>query len=211
MTFAVTLTLRGVGIPDGGARRTVAVVPAVAAALNGVAAVALATVLAPGVSLSYGPDNAAYIATHLGPWRAGWALWIAAAISLLAFFGWWAARAGWPLLARVAFAIAAFGVAADVTAEARLIAWSADLDVSGALRQSGVVANACYSVAGALLMRATPALPRLVAWWGWAVWILGAGLSVAAALSSDRGSEVLSAAIFVLFVPWLLAAGRRLS
>ena len=211
MTFAVTLTLRGVGIPDSRARRTVAAVPAVAAALNGVAAVALATVLAPGVSLTYGPNNAAYIATHVGLWRAGWALWIAAAISLLAFFGWWAARAGWPRLARVAFAIAAFGVAADVTAEARLIAWSADLDVSGALRQSGVVANACYSVAGALLMRVTPALPRQVAWWGWAVWILGAGLSVAVALSSDRGSEVLTAAIFVLLVPWLLAAGRRLS
>ena len=211
MTFIVTLTLRRVGISYGGARRTVGVVPAVAAALNGAAAVALATVLAPGISLTYGPDNAAYIATHLGPWRAGWALWIAAALSLLVFFGWWAARVGWPAVARAAFAVAAIGVAADVTAEARLIAWSADLDVSGALRQSGVVANACYSVAGALLMLALPVWPRLVRWWGWAVWILGAGLSVAVALSSDRGSEVLTAAIFVLFVPWRIAAGRRLS
>ena len=197
--------------PDGGARRTVAAVPAVAAALNGVAAVALATVLAPGVSLTYGPDNAAYIATHLWSWRAGWALWVAAAVSLLVFFGWWAARAGRPVVARVAVVIGAVGVAADVTAEARLFVWSADLDVSGALWQSGVIANACYSVAGALLMLATPAWPRLLAWWGWTVWILGAGLAVAAAVSSDLGSEVLTAAIFVLFVPWLLAAGRRLS
>lgn len=181
------------------------------AALNASAALALATVLAPGVSLTYGPANAAYVATHLQLWRAGWALWILSAVSLLAFFGWWAARAGWPVVARVAVAIGALGVLADVTAEARLIAWSADLDVSAALRQSGVIANACYSVAGALLMLATPGLPRVLAWWGWAVWGLGAGLSIAAAGSSDVGSEVLTAALFVLFVPWLVVVGRRLS
>jgi hypothetical protein len=178
---------------------------------NGVAAVALATVLAPGVSLSYGPGNAAYIAAHLDVWRAGWALWIVAALTLLVFFGWWAARAGWPAVARIALVIGALGVIADITAEARLIAWSADLDVSGALRQSGVVANTCYSLAGALLMRATPGLPRQLWWWGWAVWTCGIGLSIATAASSDLGSQILTAAIFVLFIPWLVVAGRRLS
>jgi hypothetical protein len=195
----------------GSARRTLAPVPIVAAAANGAAALALATVLAPGVSLSYGPDHAAYVASHLGLWRAGWALWIVAALSLLAFFGWWAARAGWTTVARIAVVLGALGVVADITAEARLIAWTTDLDVSGALRQSGVVANTCYSVAGAMLMLATPGWPRLLAWWGWAVWLLGLGLSVAAATSSDLGSQVLTAAIFALFVPWLVATGRRLS
>jgi len=134
-----------VGRPDGSAPGTVPAVPpiwAVTAAVNAAAAIALATVLAPGVSLTYGPDNAAYVGAHLLLWRAGWALWITAAVSLLAFFVWWAARAGWTGVARVAVAIATVGVVADVTAEARLFAWSADVDVGAALRQSGVVANA---------------------------------------------------------------------
>ena len=212
-----SVTLREVRRPGGSARRTVPAIPpippiwAIAAAVNAFAAIALATVLAPGVSLAYGPANATYVAAHLELWRAGWALWILAAISLFAFFGWWAARAGRTGVARIAVAIAALGVVADVTAEAQLIAWSADIDVSAALRQSGVIANACYSLAGALLMVATRGLPRLLALWGWTVWALGAGLSIAAATSSDIGSEVLTAALFVLFIPWLIAVGRRLS
>jgi hypothetical protein len=185
-------------------------IPVVAAAINGVAALTLATVLAPGVSLRYGPENAAYVAAHLLAWRAGWALWIAAAVSLLLFFAWWAARVGWTTATRIALAIGALGVVADVTAEARLIGWSEGLDVSAALRQSGVVANACYSIAGAILMRATPRLPRGLSWSGWSVWLLGAGLSIAAAASNDTASAVLTAAIFAVFVPWLVLAGRRL-
>lgn len=186
-------------------------VPLVTAAANGIAAVALATALAPGTSLASGPGNAAYIAAHLSLWRAGWALWMLAALSLLAFFAWWSRRVGGPAIARIAIAIGALGVIADVTAEARLIAWSPELDVSGALRQSGVVANACYSIAGALLMRATPGLPHQLAWWGWTVWLLGFGLTAAAAISSDTASAILTAAIFILFVPWLVVAGRWLS
>jgi hypothetical protein len=193
------------------AGRTLAAVPTLAAAANGVAAIALATVLSAGVSLSYGPDNAAYIATHLAVWRAGWVLWIVAALSLLTFFAWWAVRTASPRLARIAVVIGALGVIADVTAEARLMAWSADLDVGGALRQSGIVANACYSIAGTLLMLATPRWPGRLALWGWAVWILGFGLSISTAISSDLGAQVLTAAIFVLFVPWLVIAGRWLS
>lgn len=193
------------------AGRTLATVPIVTAGANGLAAVALATILAPGTSLSAGPDHVAYVASHLALWRGGWALWIAAALTLLAFFGWWAARVGWPATARVAVVIGALGVIADVSAELRLIAWPADIDVGAALRQSGVVANACYSVAGSLLMLATPRWPGSLALWGWAVWILGFGLSVAAAASSDEWSRILTAAIFVLFLPWLVIAGRWLS
>ena len=195
----------------GSARRTLAAVPLVAAVANGLAAIALATVLAPGTSLAYSSGNAAYVASHLFDWRAGWALWILAALTLLAFFGWWGARAGWPRAARIAVVVGAIGVVADVTAEARLVAWSAELDVAGALRQSGIVANTCYSLAGGLLMLATPRWPRHLLVWGWTVWGLGIGLSVAAAISSDLGSQVLTAALFVLFVPWLVAAGRWLS
>jgi hypothetical protein len=59
-------------------------------------------------------------------------------------------------------------------------------------------------------MRATPRLPRGLSWSGWSVWLLGAGLSIAAAASNDTASAVLTAAIFAVFVPWLVLAGRRL-
>jgi hypothetical protein len=182
------------------------------AVINGAAAVALATVLAPGVSLAPTPAGAAYVAGHLVLWRIGWALWIAAAVALLAFFRWWAARLGWPAVARLAVALAAIGVLADVTAESVLIMWTGHepLDVGGPLRLSGIAANGLYSVAGLLLLSRTPALPSWLGAWSWAVWLLGIGLAFAAAASSDDASRALTAALFVLFIPWLVVFGRRL-
>ncbi|MHB8630629.1 MAG: hypothetical protein ACYC9W_01725 [Candidatus Limnocylindria bacterium] len=184
----------------------------ICALANGAAALALATVLAPGVSLAPTPSAAAYVAENLGAWRSGWALWIVAAISLLPFFRWWASVLRWPSIARVAVALAAVGVAADIVAEARLIAWSPGqpFDAAGPLRQSGIVANGLYSVAGGLLTRATLGLPRRLAQWSWTVWTLGIGLAVAVAIGSDAASFILTAALFALLVPWLVVFGRRL-
>ena len=182
------------------------------AIVNGAAALALATILAPGVSLAPTPAGAAYVADHLVPWRLGWALWIAAALSLLAFFWWWGSRLGWPTVARIAVALAAIGVVADVTAESVLIGWSGDraFDVGGPLRVSGILANGLYSVAGAMLTARTGGLPRWLAQWSWTVWLLGFGLALTAAAGSDEGSRVLTAALFALFIPWLVVFGRRL-
>jgi len=184
----------------------------ICAVVNGAAALALATVLAPGVSLAPPPAGAAYIADHLVAWRIGWALWIAAALSLLTFFWWWGARLGWPALARMAVAVAAIGVVADLGAETTLIAWSPahPFDVGGPLRLSGIVANGLYSVAGAMLTLRTPRLPRWLAQWSWTVWALGFGLALAAIAGSDEASRLLTAALFALFIPWLVVFGRRL-
>ncbi|MEA2661706.1 MAG: hypothetical protein QOH08_1278 [Chloroflexota bacterium] len=183
------------------------------AVLNGAAAILLGTVLAPGVSLAPAAAHAAYVAVHLAQWRAGWAVWIAAAISLLAFFRWWATRLGWPASARIAVALAALGVVADIVAETRLISWEPGrpFDVAAPLRLSGIVANGLYSVAGGLLTALTRGLPRWLVWWSWAVWILGIGLALAAAIGSDDASRVLTAALFALFVPWLVVFGRRIA
>jgi len=188
-------------------------VPWICAVINGAAALALATVLAPGVSLAPTPIGAAYVAGHLLAWRTGWALWMAAAFSLLVFFRWWASRLGWPAMARVAVAAAAFGVVADVTAESMLIAWTGDrtFDVGGPLRISGIVANGLYSVAGAVLTARTSGVPRWLGRWSWTVWLLGFGLALAAAAGSDAGSRILTAALFALFVPWLVVFGRRIA
>jgi len=183
------------------------------AAVNGAAALALATVLAPGVSLAPTATQAGYVADHLVAWRLGWSLWIAAALSLIAFFWWWGSRLGWPALARLAVAVAAIGVIADVTAESTLIAWSPGqpFDVGGPLRLSGVVANGLYSVAGAMLTLRSPGLPRWLARWSWAIWVLGFGLALAAIAGSDEASRLFTAALFALFVPWLVVFGRRLA
>jgi hypothetical protein len=190
-----------------------ALVPYVCAIVNGLAAVALATVLAPGVSLAPTPAAAPYVAEHLTSWRVGWGLWIAAALSLLAFFWWWGSRLGWPALARIAIALAAVGVIADLGAETTLIAWSPDhpFNIGGPLRLSGVVANGLYSVAGAILTLRTAALPRWLAQWSWTVWALGLGLAIAAFAGSDEASRLFTAALFALFIPWLVVFGRRLA
>jgi hypothetical protein len=187
--------------------------PVACAVLNGLAALALATVLAPGVSLAPTPAHAAYVAEHLVPWRLGWCLWIAAAVSLLAFFRWWATRIGWTAVARAAIVVAVAGVLADIGAEARLIAWSPGqpFDLAGALQMSGVVANGSYSISGMLLTSRTRGLPPWLAAWSWAVWLVGIGLAAAAALSIDGASRALTAALFVLFLPWLVVFGRRLA
>jgi hypothetical protein len=190
-----------------------ATVPVVCAVVNGLAALALATVLAPGVSLAPTPAHAAYVSEHLLAWRIGWGLWIAAALSLLAFFRWWAARIGWSAVTRAAVLLAAAGVLADIAAESRLIAWSPGqpFDLDGPLRLSGVVANGAYSVAGLVLTSATRGLARWLAAWSWTVWLLGLALAAAAAASSDDASRVLTAALFVIFLPWLVVIGRRLA
>jgi hypothetical protein len=183
------------------------------AAVNGAAALALATVLAPGVSLAPTPAQATFVADHLIAWRLGWSLWIAAALSLIAFFWWWGSRLGWPGLARLAVVLAAIGLSADVLAESTLIAWSPGqpFDAGGPLRLSGIVANGLYSVAGAMLTLRSPALPRWLAQWSWAVWVLGFGLALAAIAGSDEASRLFTAALFVLFIPWLVVFGRRLA
>lgn len=188
-------------------------VPLVCAVVNAAAAGALATVLAPGVSLAPTPAHAAYVAGHLLAWRLGWGLWIAAALSLLAFFRWWAARIGWSPLTRAALVLALLGVLADVIAESRLIAWSPGqlAELAGALQLSGVVANGSYSLAGLLLTSRTRGLPGWLAIWSGGVWVLGIGLAIAAGLSSDDASRILTAALFVLFLPWLVVFGRRLA
>ena len=190
-----------------------ALAPYLCAAANLLAALALATVLAPGVSLAPTAAHAGYVAGHLVAWRIGWGLWVAAALSLLAFFRWWASRIGWSPVTRAAVLLAAAGVLADVAAESRLIAWSPGepFDIAAAFQLSGVAANGAYSVAGLLLTAATTHLPRWLAAWSWTVWLIGIGLAVSAALSSDDASRVLTAILFVLFVPWLVVFGRRLA
>lgn len=195
------------------AARLRALAPYACAAVNAAAAIALATVLEPGATNAPTAATAAYVGAHVEAWRAGWLVWIGAAISLLAFLAWWAARLPRSATTWVALTIACAGLAFDLVAESLLLAWSPErfLDVApGAFRLTGLGANGLYSVAGLILTARTPGLPRWLAQWSWTVWLLGIGLAIAVAIGSDAGARLLTAALFALLVPWLVVVGRRL-
>lgn len=180
------------------------------AAANLAAAVVLATVLAPGTTLFEETARAAYVRDHVVEWRAGWSLWVVAAVSLLVFYRWWAGRVH-ASLALVGIAVAGF--AADVVAESLLIAVVPERPelARGIFVLTGGVANGLYTLAGALLTVKTPGLRGPLAVWTWAVWVLGAVLALFAFLEAPLAIAVTSAALFVIFVPWCVAMGRRLA
>lgn len=182
----------------------------VCAAANLCAILALATVLAPGTTLADEPARAAYVTEHLVLWRAGWLVWVAAAVSLLAFYRWWSARIRAGL---VALAIALAGFAADIVAEALLIVVVPERpDLARAsFVLTGGVANGCYTIAGAALSLRTPRLRGPFAAWTAAVWLAGGALSAFALLEVPLGVAIATAALFALFLPWLLVMGRRLA
>lgn len=189
-------------------------IPYVCALVNAVAAIALATVLAPGATNAPTEVNAEYVRAHIEVWRAGWLLWTAAALSLIAFFAWWVARLERATVLWIALGIACAGLAFDLVAESLLAWWSPDryLDTApAAFRLTGIGANGLYSVAGLILTARTPVLPRWLAQWSWTVWLLGIGLAGAVAIGSDMAARLLTAALFALLVPWLVVFGRRLA
>ncbi|MGH2378822.1 MAG: hypothetical protein ACRDGT_10145 [Candidatus Limnocylindria bacterium] len=180
------------------------------AAANLAAVVAMATVLAPGTTLVDEPARAAYVRENAALWRAGWSLWVLAAISLLVFYRWWAQR----IRASVALLwIAAAGFAVDLVAESLLIVVAPERpDVARvSFILTGGVANGLYTLAGALLSRLTPGMDGVFARWTWTMWTLGAVLSVVTFLELPIAIAAASAALFALFIPWCVAMGRRLA
>src|SRR5262249_34125258 len=92
----------------------------------------------------------AWIAAHRPGWIAGWLLWQAAAIALLAFYVAlsmrWRERA--PIRTRLAPLVAAAGLAADLGAETMLMVDPATFRIAQAL--TGYLGNGLYTVAGIL-------------------------------------------------------------
>ena len=178
--------------------------------------------LAPGTPLAAEPAREAYVRENVAVWRAGWSLWIVAAISLLVFYRWWAARVsggGVPLAGTrvggggVPLALAVLGFAADITAESVLIVLAPDRPglARASFALTGGAANGLYTLAGALLTLRTPGMRGAFALWTWAIWGSGAVLSAAALAEVPLAVAAASAVLFALFVPWCVAMGRRLA
>ncbi len=156
--------------------------------------------------------RAAFIAGHVATWRAGWTLWMIAAVTLVGFYCWWASRSDKPRLAGAALGVAFAAIAADFFADALFIAWMPDryADVARVTTfVSEVVANGLYSVAGAMLMLASPRMPAAFRLWGWSIWLSGFAMAAFGAVPWDPGIVGASAVLLALFIPWVwLADGR---
>lgn len=173
--------------------------------------------------------RAEFIVGNIGIWRLGWAVWMAAAVSLLGLYAWWAARVRprhWAILGVLA---AAAGLACDLSGEALLIAWlperAAQMLAAGGndLAQSQFasmqqrattltagLANGLYTLGGIVL---TLASTRLRGWFlgmTWCIWIAGIGMSVSAAAGFLSGIMVSTAVLFPLFIVWSFMLGRKL-
>ncbi len=192
--------------------RVRAAAPYLALLANLAAALALLLVLAPGTPVEpSGEARAWYVASHLFAWRAGWATWIAAALSLLGLYAWWAARLERRGLALGALAVAVGGLAADLAAESLLIGWSPESYAEVAPRAfwlTGFAANGLYTVAGALLTAISPGVRRSAL--AWCVWASGFALSAGALIDAPPVIAASTALLFGLF-PWFcLSLARRL-
>ena len=184
--------------------------PYACAIANLAAVLALALVLAPGTTLVPNVDDRVrYIAEHIVAWRAGWLVWMTAAVTLLWFYLWWRARVGGP---HVAIAVAFLGIVADWTAELALIIAGPEghAAVAGfAFFLTGAVANGLYTIAGIVLTLATP-LGTAARAYAVLMWSAGGLLSVGAALDLPLLTALATAELFALFIPWCVWLGRRL-
>lgn len=192
--------------------------PYCCAALHAVAAVGTLILLRGGSEAVADIDRrVAYLSENPERWRAGWLLWMIAAISLAGFYAWWGAKsfraphsARNDTIALVAFSIAAIGLACDFSGESMLIAWiprpgSAMYRASTLL--SAGAGNASYTIAGIMLTLSTTRLPVLA----WLTWLSGIALTIATITNSPAAITLSSAALMIFFIPFVVLLGRRLA
>lgn len=188
--------------------------PYVCAAANFAAILTMATVLRLGTEVVPAvADRVAYISRHPALWRAGWAVWVAAALSLVAFYAWWGSflrRSTWAV---VAVGAASAGLACDLFAESLLIGWlPRDYDRIAPLATmcTGAAANGLYTLAGILLTLVTSSLRGAGLALTWAVWLSGVALTVCSVARIPIGIAIATAVLFALFCPWAVWLGRTL-
>lgn len=157
-------------------------------------------------------QRSAWLAAHPVQWRAGWLIWMAAAISLLALFAWWGARVP-RRAAFVALIVAGAGLACDFAGESIFIAWipaPGSTMYRTASLLTGGAGNGLYTLAGILLTLVTPRMPPFLRGWAWLVWASGAALTLATIANVPSAVIASSAALMALFIPWVVVAGMRL-
>jgi hypothetical protein len=186
--------------------RALPAAPLVCAALNFAATLVMAFVLAPATPIvTAAAERLVYVDTHQLAWRLGWAVWIAAALSLLWFYAWWRGRIG---ASFVPVALAASGLVADVTSETMLILYDTTT-APFAFVLTGVVANGLYTACGIWLTLAMR-LNRVERIWAALMWGAGITLSLATLAGLYLLAAVATALLFALFCPWCVYLAVKL-
>lgn len=214
---------RGLDPALGGARRPfrrLAAAPYVCAGLHAAALLVMALVLRGGTEAE--PQLAArmaYVHAHATAWRAGFAVWMLAGMSVVAFYAWWAGWLRSRKAAATALVFAIAGLACDLSGEtlysALLPQLSADPVRFDQIQRLGTVltavfANGFYTAAGIVLTLGTPELPPRVRMLAWVVWIAGIVLSVAGAMGWAMGLVIASGVLFPALVLLALMLPRAL-
>jgi small multidrug resistance pump len=188
--------------------------PEVCAAINFAAILAMATILRQGTEVGGSvPARISYITQHPLLWRSGWAVWMAAAISLVGFYAWWASRLELSRLAIAALSIGVIGLVCDLFAESLLLAWlprELERIATLATLTTGGFANGLYTLAGILLTLATPGLRGVGRAAAWLAWSAGAALTVSTFAHFPTGIAASTAVLFAIFCPWVVWLGWSL-
>lgn len=189
--------------------------PFVCAATNLTAIVVMGAVLRFGTEIvPLAADRIGYITAHAAVWRAGWGIWITAAISLVSFYAWWGSFLGDTTWASAAVAVAAAGLAFDLAGESLLIGWlprDYDRIAPVATMLTGAAANGLYTLAGIGLTIATPSLRGGLRTLTWAVWVAGGCVTAATLAQAPFGIAISTTVLFAMFCPWVLLLGHALS
>ncbi|MFL5385788.1 MAG: hypothetical protein ACJ8GN_25005 [Longimicrobiaceae bacterium] len=201
-------------------RRGLALAPYLCAGLHAAAGLAMLLVLRGGTEAE--PRLAArmaYVHAHAAAWRGGFAVWMLAGISVLAFYAWWARAVRSRRAALAVLVVAGLGLTCDLSGEALYVGWLPLLTDDAArfdqVQRLGTVltavfANGFYTAAGIVLTLGTPGLPGRVRALAWVVWVAGAALSVCGAVGWAAGLVAASGVLFPALVLLALMLPRAL-
>lgn len=202
-------------------RRVGASAPWICLAVHAAAIVMLGVFLRHGTRVAADPlAQARYVGSHLTVWSIGWALWMAAAASLVGFYAWWGGKIGGGWLATSAVVLTACGMVCDFSGEGsallRMVEHVSAFDraaFSQIERQftwlSAGAANGLYTLGGAILTLLTPNVPRWVRWAMGLTWLAAAAMTVAAVVGSTGGLVVATVIVFPLLSLWVAWMGLR--
>lgn len=203
--------------------------PLICAAIHALSAGVLLFALRPGTQVEPDPMlRAGFIVRNLALWRLGWAVWMAAALSTLGLYAWWAGRIRAGRWAIVGVLTGAAGIVCDLSGEALLAAWLPDRAAAmlnspngdttraflhierSATSATAIWANGLYVLGGVILTLATKSLRGWLLGMTWCIWIAGLGMSVSAAIDFAAGIVITSGVLFPLFIIWCVMLARRL-
>lgn len=170
--------------------------------------------------------RAAYVAANATAWRIGWILWLPASLALVLFFAAWVDVLEYRAWGMIAVALTLAGATIDWADEMFWIGLAPDLAArfaSDAFAASAYalwdrayivismgLANALYTLGGIILTALafkTRGFPKWLAWFGAVVWALSLGLSLTALIGDGVLIQVVSALVFIAFLPWVVLVG----